>query len=132
MLGFAALATLFTFAVAQHHHHGIIQHGNTYDHPEQGDVRFFYDSGTNYLISSTHSTCYFMALDASQQSDVHSSVGMEKLEIQMMTMISGGEDELTNDQIDQHSHLFDMACHNHKLFLVGSPKSTTPAMSPEN
>ncbi|XP_033724788.1 uncharacterized protein LOC117314793 [Pecten maximus] len=131
MLGLAAILALFALAVAQHHHHGGFFPGGQYEHPEHGGVGFIYDPTTHYLVASTHSTCYFMPLDATQQTASHTSSGMEKLELQMMAMMSGGEEELTNAQVEKHSHLIDMECHGDKLYMVGPQPGAPSVSSPE-
>ncbi|OWF40301.1 uncharacterized protein LOC110463994 [Mizuhopecten yessoensis] len=129
----AVLITLFSLAVCQFHHHhpgGFISGGN-HEHPEQGSVNFVYDPDSHYLISSTHSTCYFMPLTTDQQTSVHNH-GLENLELQMMAMMSGGEEQLTSDQVAKHTHIISSMCNSHKLYMVGAPVAKPSVSSPEH
>ncbi|XP_069106626.1 uncharacterized protein [Argopecten irradians] len=137
MLGLVTAVTLIAVAASQIHHHGGFHQGGTHAHPEQGSVSFIYDPATHYLIASTSHTCYFMPMEGSQETYVHSPTGMERLELKMMAMMSGAETPLTDAQLEKHSRIISMACHGDKMFMVGAQSTgtsgtTVGVSSPEN
>ncbi|XP_060072136.1 uncharacterized protein LOC132552008 [Ylistrum balloti] len=122
MLGKICIVALVACATAQIFHLG----GNHHDHAELGSFSFFYDPKSHYLIGRTSHNCYFMSLGPTEQHDIHTNTGLETSELKMITMIGGGEDELTSDQMLQHSRIIDLMCNHHTLYMVGPVSTVVP------
>ncbi|XP_069113014.1 uncharacterized protein [Argopecten irradians] len=105
-------------------------HGNHHEHGELGSFSFYYDAQSHYLIGRTHHNCYFMSLSPTEQHDVHTNSGLESSELKMIQMISGGEDELTSDQLVQHSRVIEYMCRSHTLYMVGEVSTRPPTTVP--
>merc|ERR1712179_331965 len=52
--------------------------------PIQGDVRFYYDPIARHLILTTNSQCFVASITHDEVDHVHTSGGMEDLEIKML------------------------------------------------
>ncbi|XP_033764182.1 uncharacterized protein LOC117345257 [Pecten maximus] len=121
MIRLVCLVALATCATAQifelHGHH---------EHGEYGSFTFHYDATSHYLVGRTRHNCYLMSLGPNEQLDVHTNTGLEKSELKMIQLISGGEDELTKEQIVNHDRLIDYMCRGHHLYMVGDVSTRPP------
>ncbi|XP_052803189.1 uncharacterized protein LOC128233523 [Mya arenaria] len=54
------------------------------EHTETGSIHFYYDPSQHHLIAATPSTCFMVLLTREEQDHVHTTLGMEDLELKMM------------------------------------------------
>ncbi|XP_045210034.2 uncharacterized protein LOC123561608 [Mercenaria mercenaria] len=67
---------------------------NTHPRPIQGGMSFYYDPAKHHFIAATSSTCFMVSLTRIEQDHVHTTQGVEDLELMMMRQWLGKLNEV--------------------------------------